>query len=163
VAFGTRGLDAAVETHTGAKARLLDRCERANIDLSSRSSVAVYVNSYFRGVKEEDFDYSLNRDELESIVGPLLDKGFKRIETLLENAGYAPEQVALCVATGGMSNMPVVRRRLHEWFGPERVQIPDGTATLIAEGAAWIASDKAGLQLTKNVELVLARSPTSRS
>jgi molecular chaperone DnaK len=56
-----------------------------------------------------------------------------------------------------MSNMPVVKRRLHEWFGPERVQIPDGTATLIAEGAAWIASDRAALQLAKNVELQLAR------
>lgn len=153
----SRGLHATVETHTGAKARLLDRCERAKIDLSSRSSVAVYVGSYFRGIQEEDFDYSLTRDELESIVGPLLDKTFKRIETLLENAGYAPEQVALCVATGGMSNMPVVRRRLHEWFGPERVQIPDGTATLIAEGAASVAADRAGRQLAKNVELLLAR------
>lgn len=152
-----RGLSAPIETQTGARARLLDRCERAKIDLSTRSNVAVYVGSYFRGVAEEDFDYSLSRDELESIVAPLLDKAFRRIETLLENAGYAPEQVALCVATGGMSNMPVVRRRLHEWFGPERVQIPDGTATLIAEGAAWIASDRAGLQLAKNVELLLAR------
>ena len=57
-----------------------------------------------------------------------------------------------------MSNTPAVRRRLHEWFGPERVQIPDSTATLIAEGAAWIAFDGAGLQLAKNVELVLARN-----
>lgn len=54
--------------------------------------------------------------------------------------------------------MPVVRRRLHEWFGPERVEIPNNTATLIAEGAAWIAMDKASLQLAKNIELVLARN-----
>ncbi len=54
--------------------------------------------------------------------------------------------------------MPAVKRRLHEWFGPERVQIPDGTATLIAEGAAWIAVDEVGLQLAKNVELLLARN-----
>lgn len=155
--YDSRGLAGSQEIHAGAKARLLLRCERAKIDLSDRSSVAVFVGSYFRELEDEDFDYSLNRDELESIVRPLLDKGFNRIQTLLENAGYAPEQVALCVATGGMSNMPVVRRRLHEWFGPERVQIPDGTATLIAEGAAWIASDGAGLRLAKNVELLLAR------
>ena len=152
-----RGFDEAMETQAGAGARLLDRCERAKIDLSMRSSVAVYVGSYFHGVEDEDFDYTLTRDELDGLVGPLLQKGFHRIEKLLEAAGYAPEQVALCVATGGMSNMPAVRRRLHEWFGPERVQIPDGTATLIAEGAAWIAADKAGLKLAKNVELVLAR------
>ena len=37
---------------------------------------------------------------------PLLDKGFRRISKLLDDAGFSPEQVALCVATGGMSNMP---------------------------------------------------------
>ena len=54
--------------------------------------------------------------------------------------------------------MPSVKGRLHELFGPERVEIPDGTATLIAEGAAWIASDQVGLRLAKNVELILARN-----
>ena len=153
-----RGLDETIGSQLGAKARLLDKCERAKIDLSSRANVAIYVGSFFTGIEDEDFDYALSQSELEQTVGPLLDKGFKRIERILENAGYSSEQVALCVATGGMSNMPAVKRRLHEWFGPERVHIPDGTATLIAEGAAWIAADQAGLQLAKNVELVLARN-----
>lgn len=153
-----RGLGESVDTQPGAKARLMDRCERAKIDLSSRSNVAIYVGSFFRGADEEEFDYALSQGELEQIVGPLLDKGFKRIERILTDAGYTPEQVSLCVATGGMSNMPAVKRRLHEWFGPERVKIPDGTATLISQGAAWIAADQVGLQLAKNVELVLARN-----
>lgn len=153
-----RGLGESVDTQPGAKARLMDRCERAKIDLSSRSNVAIYVGSFFRGADEEEFDYALSQGELEQIVGPLLDKGFNRIERILTDAGYTPEQVSLCVATGGMSNMPAVKRRLHEWFGPERVQIPDGTATLISQGAAWIAADQVGLQLAKNVELVLARN-----
>jgi len=153
-----RGFEESVEFQLGAKNRLLDRCERAKIDLSSRSKVAIYVGSFFRGVTEEEFDYTLDQTELEAIVRPILDKGFKRIEKILQDADYAPEQVALCVATGGMSNMPAVRRRLHELFGAERVQVPDGTATLIAEGAAWIAADGVGLNLAKNVELVLARN-----
>jgi actin-like ATPase involved in cell morphogenesis len=153
-----RGIQTSIETQPGARSRLLDRCERAKIDLSTRERSQVYVGSYFRGMEDEDFDYPLGREELEEVVEPLLDKGFRRIDQILANAGYAPEQVALCIATGGMSNMPAVRRRLHERFGPERVQIPDGTATLIAEGAAWIAADEAMLRLAKNVELVLARN-----
>ena len=153
-----RGLDETPESQPDAKARLLDRCERAKIDLSSRSKVSIYVPSFFRDIKEEDFEDSLSQEEFETIVTPLLDKGFKRIEHILQKAEYSPEQVALCVATGGMSNMPAVKRRLHELFGPERVEIPDGTATLIAEGAAWIASDQAELRLAKNVELLLART-----
>jgi molecular chaperone DnaK (HSP70) len=152
-----RGLDDTVGVQPGARARLLDRCERAKIDLSSRSNVSIYVGNFFQGIGESDLDYSLSQGELEKIVAPMLDKGFKRIEEILKSSGYAPEQVALCVGTGGMSNMPAVQRRLHEWFGPGRVQIPDGTATLIAEGAAWIAADEVGLQLAKNVELLLAR------
>lgn len=153
-----RGIQASVETQPGARSRLLDRCERAKIDLSTRERSQVYVGSYFRGMEDEDFDYPLSREELEDVVGPLLDKGFRRIGQILENALYGPEQVALCIATGGMSNMPAVKRRLHELFGPQRVKIPDGTATLIAEGAAWIAADEAVLRLAKNVELVLARN-----
>jgi actin-like ATPase involved in cell morphogenesis len=156
--WAARRTHTSVETHPGARSRLLDRCERAKIDLSTRERSQVYVGNYFRDGADEDLDYALNRDELEGIAGSLLDKGFDRIGRILNNAGYAPEQVALCIATGGMSNMPAVKRRLHELFGPERVRIPDGTATLIAEGAAWIAADEARLRLAKNVELVLARN-----
>ena len=152
-----RGL-AAPEVQSGAPERLIDRCERAKIDLSSRSSAQLYVSGFFRGLDDDDLDYVLRQDELERVVTPLLDKGFRRILKLLDDAGFSPEQVALCVATGGMSNVPAVRRRLHELFGPERVEIPDGTATLIAEGAAWIACDKARLHLAKSVELELARN-----
>ena len=153
-----RDIHAEVGTHQGAEARLIDRCERAKIDLSARSRVTIYVSSFFRDIPEEEFDYDLGLQELETIVQPLVDKGLTRITQLLDDAGYSPEQVALCLATGGMSNMPAIRRRLHELFGPERVHIPDDTATIIAEGAAWIAADRAGLQLAKNVELELARN-----
>lgn len=152
-----RGIDESVGIQPEAKSRLMVLCERAKIDLSFRSNVEIFVSSFFDSV-EGEFDYSLSQIELERIVGPLLDKGFRRIERILENAGYTREQVALCIATGGMSNMPAVKRRLHEWFGPERVEVPDSAATLIAEGAAWIAMDKTGLNLAKNIELSLARN-----
>lgn len=146
------------DVQTGARQRLRDRCERAKIDLSSRERAGIYVANYFREQKDADFDVTLDRDELERIVKPLLEKGFRRIDALLDRAGYSASQVALCVATGGMSNMPAVRQRLHELFGPERVHARGGTGTLIAEGAAWVAADSARLQLAKNVELGLARN-----
>jgi|CXWL01.1.fsa_nt_gi molecular chaperone DnaK (HSP70) len=153
-----RSSKSSIEIQPGAKARLLHQCERAKIDLSGRDRAQVYINSFFQDEKDDEFDYPLSREELEKVVAPLIDKGFRRIAKILDDAGYAPEQVALCIATGGMSNMPIMKRRLHELFGPERVQIPDGTATLIAEGAAWIAADEAKLRLAKNVELTLARN-----
>ena len=156
--LGSRGLDNGGDIQPGAKERLLHRCEESKIALSSRSGVEIYVPNFLRSPEEDDINYTLSQSEFEDVAMPLLDKGFRRITNILERADFSPEQVGLCVATGGMSNMPAVRRRLHELFGPERVEIPDGTATLIAEGAAWIASDKIRLHLAKNVELLLARN-----
>ena len=153
-----RSLGDTVDKYPGAMSRLMDRCERAKIDLSGRSDVRIYVDSFFKGVEDEGFDCSLSQRELEGIVDPLLKKGFERIRRILDDAAYSPEQIVLCVATGGMSNMPAVERRLHELFGPERVEIPDSTTTLIAGGAAWIAADEVGLQLAKSIELELARN-----
>lgn len=140
----------------GAKNRLLDQCERAKIDLSSRDATTIYVRDFY--TLGNDFNYELNKVELEAIIKPMIEKGFRRIEKILKDSDYSPEQVSLCLATGGMSNMPAVKQRLYELFGPSRVQIPDGTATLIAEGAAWVASDNAKLSLAKNIEVIFARN-----
>lgn len=153
-----RGFDQTVQIHPDALSRLLHRCERAKIDLSSREQVTIYLNSFFRGVPQEDFDYTLGRDELEQIIRVMLDKGFRRIAHIIEAAGVSPAQIALCLATGGMVNMPVIKERLHELFGAQRVHVSDSSGTLVAEGAAWIAHDQAKLCLAKNVELLLARN-----
>jgi len=47
---------------------------------------------------------------------------------------------------------------LHEIFGPARVFLSERSASLISEGAAWVAHDQARLRLSKNVELSLARN-----
>lgn len=153
-----RGYDDTVEHYPDALSRLLHRCERAKIDLSSREKVELYVNSFFRGVDDDDLDYTLTREVIEEIVSPLLDKGLNRIKKLLDSADVSAAQVAACIATGGMANMPAIKSRLHEWFGAQRVHVSDRSGTLIAEGAAWIAHDQVQLHLAKNVELLLTRN-----
>lgn len=157
-AYESCGFDDAVQTHPDAVTRLLHRCEEGKIDLSSRRSVSLYVPNFFRSVENEELDYTLSREELEKITEPLLDKGIGRITSLLEAAGVSTAQIALCLATGGMSNMPAIKSRLHELFGPQRVHLSEQSGTLIAEGAAWIAHDQAQLRLAKHVELLLARN-----
>jgi molecular chaperone DnaK len=149
--------DEAVYPHPDAMARLLYRCERAKIDLSTRDRVAIYADHFFHGVANDSLDYSLAREELDRITQPLVDAGIARIRTLLKEALVSPAQISLCLATGGMVNMPLIRSRLHEIFGAQRVQFSSAAGAAIAEGAAWIAHDRSGLRLAKDVELVLAR------
>ena len=153
-----QGLGDDVEVLAEARKRLLHECEKAKIRLSDRNTWNVYVDPYYQSDDQSDLQVNLSREDLQDIVGHLVKKGVARIERLLEREGYSTSSVELCLATGGMVNMPMVKNRLDELFGPGRVQISKRSASAIAEGAAWVAHDEARLHLAKNVELALARN-----
>ena len=147
-----------VQVHEDARTRLMHECERVKIDLSGRSNANIFVQTFFHELDDPALDLTLSRDDLEGMVGNLVVKGIGRIESLLAREGYSTASVSLCLATGGIVNMPLVKARLHELFGPQRVHVSERSASLISEGAAWVAHDKARLHLAKNVELTLARN-----
>ncbi|WP_083707476.1 Hsp70 family protein [Intrasporangium flavum] len=139
-----------------AQLRLLQDAERNKIELSAdRAAVTFYRPSYFQS--GNTLQYQLTRQELEEITRPLVSAGISEIESLLDSLSMAPGQVALVVVVGGMAAMPAIRSRLHQLFGPDRVEVPTNSATLISQGAAWIAHDRQRLRLAKPIELELAR------
>jgi len=154
----SRGFKDDVPLLPDARRRLLHACEEAKINLSARGTWNVYVDNYYDVEGDTDLEVQLNRSDFESIVGHLVRKGVARIERLVERAGYTAASPELCLATGGMVNMPLIKNRLDELFGPKRVHVSASSASAISEGAAWVASDSARLHLAKNVELVLARN-----
>ncbi len=139
-----------------ARQKLRTDSERLKIALSQSPSATIYRPGYFPE-SGTTLDYELTRRELDEIVRPLIKEGMRRIDALLDSASIAPTQVSMCLVVGGMAAMPIIRSRLHELFGPERVVIPADGATLIAQGAAWIAHDKQTLRLAKDIELEMAR------
>ncbi|HRQ76172.1 MAG TPA: Hsp70 family protein [Phycisphaerales bacterium] len=153
-----RGLAETVSHHPDAMVRLLHQCERAKIDLSTRDSVEIYVDHFFRGVADDALNCRVARTTLEAVTHELVSAGIARIHSLLDAANVSPAQVAMCLATGGMANVPVIKARLHELFGAQRVHAHARGGASMAEGAAWVAHDRASLQLAKSVELALARN-----
>ncbi len=139
-----------------ARLRLLQTVERNKIELSEQPRVTVYGASYFPE-SGKTLEYPLSRQELDEITRSLVTTGIREIESLLDSAERAPAQVSLCLVAGGMAAMPSIRSRLHELFGPERVLVPGNSATLVPQGAAWIAHDVQRLVLAKRIELELAR------
>lgn len=150
------GIAASDHPTREARLRLLQDAERHKITLSEHGSATFYRPSYFpeSGV---NLQYKLSRQELDEITRPLVSEGIREIESLLDSVGMAPAQVSLCLVAGGMAAMPSIRSRLHELFGPERVLVPENSATLISQGAAWIAHDSQRLVLAKPIELEMAR------
>ncbi len=152
------GLEDDIEVLPDARKRLLHQCEDAKIRLSERTTWNIDVDPYYQDDEQAALSVNMSRDDLHSIVGHLVKKGITRIERLLEREGYSTASVELCLATGGMVNMPLVKNRLDELFGPGRVHVSKQSASAIAEGAAWVAHDESRLHLSKNIELALARN-----
>ncbi|GAT04198.1 Hsp70 family protein [Mycolicibacterium fortuitum] len=142
--------------HPDAKLRLLQDAETNKIALSERSAVSFYRPDFF-SQPAATLEYRLTREELDEVTRPLIMSGMREIDSLLESVGIGPSQIAMCLVAGGMAAMPAIRGRLHELFGPQRVDIPSNSSTLIAQGAAWIAHDASRLQLAKPIELQLSR------
>lgn len=78
-----------------------------------------------------------------------------RIDEILEQAQLSYQDIELCLATGGMVNMPAIRNGLTERF-VGRVPKLDNGDRIIAEGAAWIANDGLRLTLSKPIEILVA-------
>lgn len=157
--LASRGIHSAVTHQIGAQSRLRSAAESAKIALSNGDTWPIYVPDYFMAeAGDVDLDYRLTRVELEDAVRNKVTQGMARIDTLLRNARIEPSGVALCLATGGMVNMPLIQAKLYEIFGAGRVEISAKGNTIISEGAAWIAHDRARLTLAKNIEVLVARS-----
>jgi len=148
----------STETTADARKRLLHQCEIAKIELSTKKTWTIFVDNYYLCDDQPDLVVSLKRDDLHVIVSGLVRKGISRIERLLESRGMSTSSVDLCFAVGGMVNMPLIKSRLDEIFGPARVHVSSNSASAIADGAAWVAYDRTRLTLAKNVELLLARN-----
>ena len=154
-----RGITREIGRQVGATARLREEAERAKIALSTKDVYTVLVLDYFLSeAGDVDLEYRLTRQELEEIAQTKVSQGIARIDGLLRLARVDPSSIEKCLATGGMVNMPAIQARLHEMFGARRVDISDRGNTIISEGAAWIAHDKARLMLAKNIEVMVARS-----
>ncbi|UBM09987.1 Hsp70 family protein [Cupriavidus metallidurans] len=158
-ALAARGITGEARRQVGAVARLREEAERAKIALSSKDVYSVLVLDYFHSeAGDVDLEYRISREELQDIVSATVTHAISRVEAMLREARVEPSSIELCLATGGMVNMPLIQERLHEIFGARRVKISERGNTIISEGAAWIAHDRARLMLAKNVEVVVSRS-----
>lgn len=142
----------------GMGARLLAQCELAKIELSAegKNRTRVYVKDYLRiDGKARDLHVILDQADIEREGELLVRKGLAMIDKILEDNRLTHAGVAFCLPTGGMVNMPAIRRGLVERFGALAPKLDNGDR-IISEGAAWIAHDELRLTLAKPIEVRVA-------
>ena len=124
--------------------RLRDAAEKAKIELSS--AMEAEINLPFISVKEGQplhLVYKLTRAKLESLVGELVDKSFEPVKKCLKDAKVDVDKIDEVVMVGGMTRMPLVIKKVKEFFGkePNRSVNPD---EVVAIGASIQGSVLAG-------------------
>lgn len=148
------GIENIVQFETPeSRARLLAQCELAKIQLSEMDSFSIFVPYYLSVDGGQHLNVSVTRQDIEAWTGDLIDRGLSHVDALLEAHQLTPQEIELCLPTGGMVNLPAVRNGLVQRFGGRVPQLKNGDR-IIAEGAAWVAHDGLRLSLAKPVELL---------
>ncbi len=129
-----QGVD--LKKDTAALQRLKEAAEKAKIELSSAMETEInipFITADAAGPKH--LTMKLSRAKFESIVGELVDKTLKPVEKALKDAGVKKEDVNEVILVGGMTRMPLVQKKVKEYFGKDPLKgvNPD---EVVAIGAA---------------------------
>jgi molecular chaperone DnaK len=124
--------------------RLKEAAEKAKIALSSSESTDInlpYITADAKGPKH--FRMNLTKAEFEKMVSELVDKTFKAVDNALKDAEMSKSDIQEIVMVGGMTRMPLIVKRVEEYFGkkPNQGVNPD---EVVAVGAALQGAVLAG-------------------
>ncbi len=151
------GIDRPPEELPGAGATLVERCESAKIALSRNATANVFVKDFLRcDGPERVLDVTISREDLLEGTQDLIADGLANVDRLLEQVQRSSASIALCLPTGGITEMPAVRERLLAKFDASRLHQRVRGDLVIAEGAAWIAHDGVEVVLAKSFEVLHA-------
>lgn len=119
-----------------AMQRIRDAAEKAKIELSTTNETEIsipYLTADAAGPKH--LQTKLSRAKLESIVAELVDKTFEPVKSVLKDAKIDSKKVDEVILVGGMTRMPLVQKKVQEFFGkePHKGLNPD---EVVAIGAA---------------------------
>ncbi len=129
-----QGID--LKADKAAMQRLKEAAEKAKIELSTTNETNInipFVTADASGPKH--LDMTLSRADFEKIVSELVDKTLVPCEAALKDAGLKKDEINEIILVGGMTRMPLVQRKVEEFFGKKPLQgvNPD---EVVAIGAA---------------------------
>ncbi|MBN1585546.1 molecular chaperone DnaK [Candidatus Uhrbacteria bacterium] len=116
--------------------RIKEAVEKAKIELSSAQETEInqpFITSDANGPKH--LMKTLTRAKLEELVGDLVDKTMEPCRKALADAKMEKGDITEVVMVGGMTRMPLVQRKVEEFFG-KKPNITVNPDEVVAAGAA---------------------------
>ncbi|MBL8680104.1 MAG: molecular chaperone DnaK [Myxococcales bacterium] len=128
------GIDVAKDRN--AVQRLREASEKAKIELSAASETTVnlpYLTADQSGPKH--LNVKVTRARLEQMIEPLVERSLEACRRALADAGKRSSDIHEVVLVGGSTRIPLVQKRVKEFFGkePNKSVNPD---EVVAIGAA---------------------------
>ncbi len=100
--------------------RLKEAAEKAKIELSSAQSTEInlpFITADASGPKH--LVLTLTRSQFEQLVMSLVERTLVPVKQAMTDAGVTASQIDEVVLVGGMTRMPLVQKRVEEFFGKE--------------------------------------------
>ncbi len=153
----TEGIDLSKDPL--ALQRIKDAAEKAKKELSSTAETEInepFITAGAEGPKH--LNLKLSRAKLEELVMDLVEKTMIPVQKAIDDSGIKKEDIQEVILVGGMTRMPLVIKKVEEFFGkkPNASVNPD---EVVAVGAAIQAGQLQG-DLGKDI-LLLDVTPLS--
>ncbi|HEY5958821.1 MAG TPA: Hsp70 family protein, partial [Polyangiaceae bacterium] len=145
-----KSTDANVRLSPKQQPELMERlraiAERVKIDLSTQAATRIRVEDFELG-GARGLEFSMSREELDSLTGPLVDRTFQVCKDALTAAKLTPKDIDHVLLVGGSTRTPFVKQRVEEYFG-KRVRDDLDPHEVVALGAAQQAKALTQLRAT---------------